>query len=85
MGDDGFLWKSSAQIRGFTVEGDTIWCKGKVLKKYCDNKKYCVDIDLWCQNQREEVIVPGTATVILPSKEHGPVVYPEPYPRIPWR
>ncbi len=79
IGDDGFLWKSSTQIRGFNLVGDTTWCKGKVLKKYCDNGKYCVDIDCWCENQRAEVTIPGTATVILPSREHGPVVYPEPH------
>ena len=83
MGDDGFLWKSSSQIRKFNSQGDVTWCKGKVIKKYCDNGKYCVDIDCWGENQRGEVTVPGTATIILPSREHGPVVYPEPYARVP--
>jgi hypothetical protein len=83
MGDDGFLWKSSTQIRKFTMLGDTIWSKGKVTKKYCDNGKYCVDIDCWCENQRKELVIPGTATIILPSREQGPVVYPEPCPRVP--
>ena len=83
MGDDGFLWKSHSEIRKFNMLGDVTWCKGKVIKKYCDNRKYCVDIDCWCENQRGEVTVPGTATIILPSREHGPVVYPEPYARVP--
>ncbi len=84
MGDDGFLWKSKTQIRGFNMGGDVTWCKGKVIKKYCDNGKYCVDIELWCENQRGVVTIPGSATVILPSREHGPVVYPEPYNRVPY-
>ena len=83
MGDDGFLWKSSTQIRKFNMQGDVTWCKGKVIKKYFDEGKYCVDIDCWCENQRGEITVPGTATIILPSQEHGPVVYPEPYARVP--
>ncbi len=29
-------------------------------------------------NQRDVVTCPGTATVALPSREHGPVVLPEP-------
>ena len=83
MGDDAFLWKSRSEIRKFCMLGDTCFCKGKVVKKYCDNGKYCVDIDCWCENQRGEKIVPGTATIILPSREHGQVVYPEPYARVP--
>lgn len=79
MGDDGFLWKSNTQIRGFTMQGDTIWCKGKVIDKYYYDGKFCVDIDLWCENQMGNVVIPGTATVILPSRDHGPVVYPEPH------
>ncbi len=83
MGDDGFLWKFSTQIRAFIMLGDTIWSKGKVIKKYCDNGKYCVDIDVQNVIQTGTVTIPGSATVILPSREHGPVVYPEPYPRVP--
>jgi hypothetical protein len=26
--------------------GDTTWSKGKIINKYCDNGKYCVDIDV---------------------------------------
>jgi hypothetical protein len=77
MGDDGFLWKSNAEIRGFNLEGDVTWCKAKVTKKYVSSARYCVDIDCWCENQRQEITMPGTSTVILPSREHGAVVYPE--------
>jgi len=83
MGDDGFLWKFSAQIRRFVMEGDTTWVKGKVTKKYCDDGKYCVDIDIQNVLQTGAVSVTGGDTVILPSREHGPVVYPQPYARVP--
>ena len=83
MGDDGFLWKFNSQIRMFTMMGDTTWVKGKVLKKYCDGRKNCVDIDIQNINQNGVVTIKGTATVILPSREKGPVVYPEPYNRVP--
>ncbi len=78
MGDDGFLWKSRAEVRGFNQEGDVTWCKAKVNKKYVQNGRYCVDINCWCENQRHDVTMPGEGTVILPSREHGPVIYPEP-------
>ena len=71
MGDDGFLWKFSAQIRRFVMEGDTTWVKGKVTKKYCDDGKYCVDIDIQNVMQTGAVSVTGGATVIL---LHGSMV-----------
>jgi acyl dehydratase len=83
MGDDGFLWKFDAQIRRFVMEGDTTWVKGKVTKKYIDAGKCCVDIILENVQQTGAVSVTGGATVILPSREHGPVVYPVPYNRVP--
>jgi len=84
MGDDGFLWKFNTQIRRFTMYQDTTWIKGKVIKKYCDNRKYCVDIDIQNVVQTGEVTIVGSATVILPSREYGPVVYPEPCNRVPY-
>src|SRR5271157_5091513 len=83
MGDDGFLWKFDAQIRRFVMEGDTTWVKGKVTRKYVDDGKYCVDIEIQNLMQTGANSVTGGATVILPSREHGPVVYPRPYNRVP--
>ena len=78
MGDDGFLWKFRAELRRFNIIGDTTWCKGKVVRKYMDGGKCCVDIECWGENQRGEMTIPGTATIILPSREHGSVTYPLP-------
>jgi len=77
IGDDGFLWKSRAEVRGFNQEGDVTWCKAKVTDKYVQDGRYCVNIDCWCENQRHEVTMPGGGTVILPSREHGQVIYPK--------
>ena len=76
MGDDGFLWKYSCQLRRFVVHGDTCWYTGKIIKKYIDDGKYCVDIDYWGDNQRGERATVGNATIILPSKVAGQVKYP---------
>jgi hypothetical protein len=56
--------------------GDTTWFKGKVVGKHIEEKRCCVDIDCWGENQRGEITIPGKATVILPSHEHSPVIYP---------
>ena len=70
MGDDGFLKKSSAQYRKFVYHSDVVWLKGKVINKYLDeNGEPCVDIETTTINQRNEEVMPGTGTVILPSRE----------------
>jgi hypothetical protein len=79
IGDDGFLWKMSGDLRVFNQMGDITTFEGKVVKKYMENGKCCVDIESWGKNQRDEwSMPPRTSTMILPSREHGPVNYPEP-------
>ncbi|MCH8284408.1 MAG: MaoC family dehydratase N-terminal domain-containing protein [Chloroflexi bacterium] len=76
MGDDAWLYKFSDQTRKFNFQGDTSWIHGKVAKKYVDGPHRCVDLELWIENQRDEITTPATATVLLPSKEAGPVALP---------
>lgn len=79
MGDDAFLWKMSGDLRAFNQIGDLTTFEGKVVKKYIEDGKCCVDIEAWAKNQRDEwSMPPRTSTIILPSKEHGPIVYPNP-------
>ncbi|MDX9786269.1 MAG: MaoC family dehydratase N-terminal domain-containing protein [Desulfobacterales bacterium] len=79
MGDDGFLWKMSGDLRTFNLAGDITRFEGKVVKKYKVGDHCCVDIEAWAKNQRDQwSVTPHMSTVILPSKEFGPVVYPEP-------
>jgi len=80
-GDDGFLWKMSGDLRTFNLMGDITTFEGKVTNKYIEEGRCCVDIEAWAKNQRDEYSMsPHTSTVILPSKEHGPVIYPNPSP-----
>lgn len=78
MGDAGFLWKLRGELRRFNVMGDTQWFTGKVVRTYVEDRKCCVDIECLGVNQRGERTTPGTATVVLPSREYGAVVYPTP-------
>jgi acyl dehydratase len=83
VGDDGFLWKMSGDLRTFNLAGDITTFQGKVVKKYRDKNHCCVDIEAWAKNQRDQwSVTPHISTVILPSKEFGPVVYPEPSARL---
>jgi hypothetical protein len=59
--------------------GDTHWMSGRVTRRYlAEDERPAVDVDVWGTNQRGETTVPGHATILLPSREHGPVRLPEP-------
>ena len=77
MGDDGWLWKLSVQHRGFNYIGDTTWLRGHVTGKRVEDGHHVVDLDLSCENQRGAITSPGTASVILPTRDRA-VVLPAP-------
>jgi acyl dehydratase len=79
MGDDAWLWKLDCEFRKFNYVGDTQWLRGRVTRKYlAAGERPAVDLDLGAENQRGELTTPGHATVLLPSREHGPVRLPDP-------
>jgi hypothetical protein len=79
MGDDAWLWKLDCEFRKFNFVGDTQWLHGTIVDKYlAEGGRPAVDLEVWARNQRGETTTPGHATVLLPSKEMGPVVLPEP-------
>ena len=79
MGDDAWLWKLDCEFRRFNYVGDTQWLSGTVTRRYLsEGDRPAVDIDLVAESQRGELTTPGHATVLLPSREHGPVRLPEP-------
>ncbi|MDG7041825.1 MAG: hypothetical protein JRN22_02100 [Nitrososphaerota archaeon] len=82
MGDEGTLKKFSCQYRGLDfprkmktmnepVDGETWYCKGKIVKKYADGDDNCVDLEIGLENGKGQVTTPGTATVALPSRKKG--------------
>ena len=79
MGDDAWLWKLQCEFRKFNFVGDTQWLGGKVVRKYAaEGGRPAIDVELSARNQRDEVTTPGTATILLPSRDHGPVRLPDP-------
>jgi len=73
----------SGDLRTFNLAGDITTFEGRVVKKYIKKDHCCVDIEAWAKNQRDQwSITPHISTVILPSKEQGAVVYPEPCSRL---
>lgn len=79
MGDDAWLWKLDCEFRRFNYVGDTQWLRGTVVRKHlAPGDRPAVDLELAATNQRGEVTTPGHATILLPSREHGPVRLPDP-------
>ncbi|TAK30833.1 MAG: acyl dehydratase [Chloroflexota bacterium] len=70
-GDDGFITRMYGEVRRFNVVGDTHWIKGKVVGKRVQDGEYVVDLEIWGENQRNEITAPGKATIALPSREAG--------------
>lgn len=79
MGDDAWLWRLDCELRLFNYVGDVTWMGGKVERKYlADGDRPAVDLAIWGKNQRGLTTCPGRATVLLPSRERGPVRLPDP-------
>jgi hypothetical protein len=79
MGDDAWLWRLDCEFRKFNYVGDTQWLRGRVARTYlADGERTAVDLELSAENQRGEQTTPGHATILLPSREHGPVRLPDP-------
>ncbi len=77
MGDDAWLWKLDCEFRRFNFVGDTHWMKGRVVRKYlADGDRPAVDLELEGRNQQDELTTPGHASILLPSRERGPVRLP---------
>lgn len=68
MGDDGFLRKASCKIRRHNPEGDMLFIKGHVKRKYIEDGKHLVEIAQEARNQDEELSVIGSGVVELPSR-----------------
>jgi acyl dehydratase len=69
IGDDGWLWKLRCEHRKFNYLGDTTWVRGEVVDKRHANGRDEVHLAVRCENQRGEVTTPGTAVVLLPTRD----------------
>ncbi|MDX1873855.1 hypothetical protein SBI67_17180 [Mycolicibacterium sp. 120266] len=79
MGDDAWLWKLECEFRLFNYIGDLHTITGTVVEKYlAEGGRPAVDLELAATNHRGEITAPGRATVLLPSRVHGPVRLPDP-------
>ena len=68
IGDAGFLRKAHCKIRRHNPEGDMLFIKGHVVRKYIEDGKHLVEISQEAHNQDDELSVLGSGVVELPSR-----------------
>jgi acyl dehydratase len=67
-GDVRALTRWNCQFREMDFPEQDIHCKGIITKKYQQDGRNLVDLDIWIENKGGQKTTPGTATVALPSK-----------------
>jgi len=77
MGDDAWLMGLHTEARMFNFHGDTTVFTGQVAEKRVEGPHHIVELDIKGTNQRQEVTMIARATVILPSRDKGPVILPD--------
>jgi acyl dehydratase len=68
MGDDGFLRQSHCKIRRHNPEGDMLFIKGMVKRKFVQDGRHLVEISQEAHNQDDELSVVGSGVVELPTR-----------------
>ena len=69
MGDDGFVVSMDAQDRRMVFFGDITYVKGKVGKKFVDEKgEHLVEVNVWGENQDGVTHTKADFIVKLPCK-----------------
>jgi hydroxyacyl-ACP dehydratase HTD2-like protein with hotdog domain len=71
MGPGGFLKKFSYSNRGMALPGQALTLRGKVTRKYRMDDRAAVDLELWEENAAGDLLVPASATVLLPSRTNA--------------
>ncbi|RCW63629.1 FAS1-like dehydratase domain-containing protein [Pseudorhodoferax soli] len=68
MGDAGFLCRSHCKIRRHNPEGDMLFIKGMVKRKFVEDGRHLVEISQEAHNQDDELSVVASGVVELPSR-----------------
>ena len=65
-------WARGGQLRRYHVRfikmvwpGDTVVCKGRVSDRHGEGGRYFVEVELWAENQRGELVMKGHSSIQL--------------------
>lgn len=59
----GQVRRASARFTRMLWPGDTLVCKGRVSDRWGEAGKYFVELDVWAENQKGELVVRGSVTL----------------------
>jgi hypothetical protein len=77
-GNDAFVHHLRTEYRAFNYVGDTTWITGEVVDVRNDvDKGPLMDIKVTGTNQRGTENIRCLATILLPSRQYGPVKMPK--------
>ena len=68
IGDRGRIRKLEVQYRGMDIQGEPIYCKGRVIRKFQDEGQNLVECEVSTENPTGDRTTRGTALVSLPSR-----------------
>lgn len=68
IGDHGMMKMLEIRANLPNLVGDTLWCKGKVLRKLVRDGQGIVEVELAAENQLGELSCNGRAEVLLPRR-----------------
>jgi acyl dehydratase len=69
MGDIGFLKAATSQYRAHVYLSDVVRLGGRITAKEIDGDgDHVVHLTTWARNQRDKDVMPGTATIALPTR-----------------
>lgn len=70
MGDSGWIRECSSQYRGFVYLSDVVTLGGEVTgKSVTADGEHVVELSTFARNQRGADVMPGSATIALPTRE----------------
>ena len=85
-GDDAWIFRIRYEFRRFNYMGDVTWLTGEITKARIDEKLGpLIEMAITGTNQRGSENMRASATILLPSRQHGPVRLPQPPPPTPHR
>jgi len=77
-GDDGFVHRIRYELRSFNYVGDTSWLTGRIVDARVDEELGpLIEVEVISTNQRGEQNMCGSATILVASRQHGPVRLPK--------
>jgi hypothetical protein len=68
ISDHGWIEYQNVQLREPILMGDTSWLQGRVSRKWVEDGRHLVELELWAKDQRGRITTTGSARVRLPAR-----------------